>query len=289
MGNVFSRSFHIFKESLSVLRKDKEIMLFPILSGIFTMMAMAGMVYAGVITGFFARLGNGSELESNILGYAGLFVWYFVSWFIVIFFNVAVIHCAKIRFEGGDPTVADGFRASTTHLGRIATWALVAATVGLLIRIAADRAKFVGKIVASIAGAAWAIATFFIVPVIIFEKKSMKDSIKQSANLVKKTWGESLVSAGGVGLFMMMLGAAGLLLPIAGMFIGVQAAVIGLGIMAFYWLGLMVVSSALTGIFRAGLYLYATEGKLPQGFTPAYVERAFGPPKGKVAVVPATA
>lgn len=289
MGNVFSRSFHIFKESLSVLRKDKEIMLFPILSGIFTMMAMAGMVYAGVITGFFARLGNGSELESNILGYAGLFVWYFVSWFIVIFFNVAVIHCAKIRFEGGDPTVADGFRASTTHLGRIATWALVAATVGLLIRIAADRAKFVGKIVASIAGAAWAIATFFIVPVIIFEKKSMKDSIKQSANLVKKTWGESLVSAGGVGLFMMMLGAAGLLLPIAGMFISVQAAVIGLGIMAFYWLGLMVVSSALTGIFRAGLYLYATEGKLPQGFTPAYVERAFGPPKGNAAVVPATA
>lgn len=289
MGNVFSRSFHIFKESLSVLRKDKEIMLFPILSGIFTMMAMAGMVYAGVITGFFARLGNGSELESNILGYAGLFVWYFVSWFIVIFFNVAVIHCAKIRFEGGDPTIADGFRASTTHLGRIATWALVAATVGLLIRIAADRAKFVGKIVASIAGAAWAIATFFIVPVIIFEKKSMKDSIKQSANLVKKTWGESLVSAGGVGLFMMMLGAAGLLLPIAGMFISVQAAVIGLGIMAFYWLGLMVVSSALTGIFRAGLYLYATEGKLPQGFTPAYVERAFGPAKGKAAVVPATA
>lgn len=289
MGNVFSRSFHIFKESLSVLRKDKEIMFFPILSGIFTMMAMAGMVYAGVITGFFARLGNGSELESNILGYAGLFVWYFVSWFIVIFFNVAVIHCAKIRFEGGDPTIADGFRASTTHLGRIATWALVAATVGLLIRIAADRAKFVGKIVASIAGAAWAIATFFIVPVIIFEKKSMKDSIKQSANLVKKTWGESLVSAGGVGLFMMMLGAAGLLLPIAGMFISVQAAVIGLGIMAFYWLGLMVVSSALTGIFRAGLYLYATEGKLPQGFTPAYVERAFGPPKGKTAVVRATA
>lgn len=289
MGNVFSRSFHIFKESLSVLRKDKEIMLFPILSGIFTMMAMAGMVYAGVITGFFARLGNGSELESNILGYAGLFVWYFVSWFIVIFFNVAVIHCAKIRFEGGDPTIADGFRASTTHLGRIATWALVAATVGLLIRIAADRAKFVGKIVASIAGTAWAIATFFIVPVIIFEKKSMKDSIKQSANLVKKTWGESLVSAGGVGLFMMMLGAAGLLLPIAGMFISIQAAVIGLGIMAFYWLGLMVVSSALTGIFRAGLYLYATEGKLPQGFTPAYVERAFGQPKGKAAVVRATA
>lgn len=289
MGNVFSRSFHIFKESLAVLRQDTEILIFPVLSGIFTMIAMAGMIYAGVITGFFARLGDGSELESNVLGYSGLFLWYFVSWFIVIFFNVAVIHCARMRFEGSDPTVGDGFRASTSHLGRIAAWALVAATVGLVIRIASDRAKFIGKIVASIAGAAWAIATFFIVPVIIFEKKSIKDSIKQSAELVKKTWGESLVSAGGVGLFMMMLGAAGLILPLAGMFISVQAAVIGLGIMAFYWLGLMVVSSALTGIFRAGLYLYATEGKLPKGFSPAYVQGAFGAPKGKGAPARVTA
>lgn len=277
MFETFRRSYHIFRESLGVLSKDKELLLFPVLSGIFSILAFGSMVFAGWTTGFFERLLNAGErsLEANLLGYAATFVWYFVSWFIVLFFNVAIIHCARMRLDGGDPTVADGFRASMSHLGRIAAWALVSATVGVILKAIAERNRIVGKIITSLIGAAWSIATFFIVPVMIFERRTLMESVKASTGLIRKTWGEGLAGHFGIGAFIMLLVLPGLLFPIVGFLISPTAAIIGLGIMVLYWLILAIVSSALSAIYRTSLYLYATQGRTPAGFTPAYVENAF--------------
>ncbi len=282
MVETIRRSYHIFRQSLVILGKDKEILIFPLLSGIFTILAFGTMVFGGITSGFFEHLARvDRSVEGNILGYALLFVWYFVSWFIIIFFNVAVIHCAKIRLDGGDPTIADGFRASTQHLGRIAVWALISATVGLILRIVAERGKLIGKIVSSIMGAAWSIATYFIVPVMIFEKRSLRDSVRQSTALIAKTWGESLVAVAGIGAFTMLLVIPGLALPFIGLFISATAAVVMLAVMVLYWIALAVVSSALSAIFRTGLYVYAVQGRTPVGYSPEFVQHAFAPKGAK--------
>jgi len=286
MFGTFRRSYQIFRESLSVLKQDTELLIFPLLSGVFTILAFGGLIFGGVITGFFSRLANSGDhsLQANLLGYAALFVWYFISWFIVLFFNVAVIHCARIRLDGGDPTVGDGFRAAGEHLSQIVLWAAISATVGIILRMIAERSKLIGRIIAGFFGAVWAVATYFIVPVMIFEKRSMKDSIKQSTELIRRTWGESLVAAGGVGLFITLLAIPGLLLPIGGMFINVAAAIVGLGFMVLYWIVLAVISSALTSIYRTSLYLYATEGRVPPGFSDGFIRNAFAEKKGKGAI-----
>ena len=268
---MFRRSYAIFVESLRVLAKDKEILIFPVLSGIITIIAFVTIVFAGHSSGLLREFQAGNR----VLGYVVLFVWYFVSWFIVLFFNVAVIACASIRLRGGDPTIADGFRASMQHLGRIAVWALISATVGVILRVIAERAKLIGRIISGLLGAAWSIATYFIVPVMIFEGRSIGDSVKQSTQLVAKTWGESLIAAGGIGAFIMLLAVGGLALPIAAIFISPTAALVALGVMVVYWIALSIVSAALSGIFRTALYLYATEGRTPAGFTPEYVQNAF--------------
>jgi ABC-type multidrug transport system fused ATPase/permease subunit len=277
MFSTIQRSYSIFKQSLSVLRQDKEILIFPLLSGIFTIIAMVGLISGGVMSGFFQRFLNSGDrgLANNIAAYAALFVWYFVSWFIVLFFNVAVVACARIRLEGGDPTTADGFRAARENLKAIVMWALISATVGLILRMIADRSKLVGQIIAKILGAAWAITTYFVVPVMIFEKRGPRESMKSSTELISRTWGESLVAAAGVGITIMLLGIGGLAFPILGVLISPTAAVIGLGIMVLYWLVLAIVSSALTGIYRTGLYLYAKEGRPMQGFGDDFVRTAF--------------
>jgi|SRR5436190_5212480 len=265
------RSYAIFVESLRVLAQDKEILIFPLLSGIITIVAFVSVAFAGHAAGFVDEFQKGNRA----LSYIALFVWYFISYFIVLFFNVAVVHCASIRLKGGDPTVADGFHASMQHLGRIAVWALVSATVGLILRVIAERSKIVGRIIAGLLGAAWSIATYFIVPVMIFEKRSLGDSVKQSTSIIKKTWGESIVAAGGIGVFIMLLGVAGLIFPIVALFFSPMAALVALGVTIVYWIGLSIVSAALTGIFRTALYLYATEGRTPAGFTPDFVQNAF--------------
>ena len=269
--NTIRRSYALFRESLSILAKDKEILLFPLLSGIITIVAFASMVFAGVTSGMIREFGAGNRA----LGYAVLFVWYFVSWFIVLFFNVAVIHCANIRLDGGDPTLSDGFNAAMQHLGRIATWALVSATVGVILRIVAERSKLIGRIIAGLVGGAWSIATYFIVPVMIFERRTLRDSVAQSTSLIVKTWGESLTAAVGIGAFTALLALAGPILPIALFFVSPYAALVGVGVMVVYWIGLSVVTAALSGIFRTALYFYATEGRTPAGFSPDFVQHAF--------------
>jgi hypothetical protein len=277
MFATIQRSYTIFKQSLAVLRQDKEILVFPLLSGLFTIIAMAGLVFGGVVTGYFQRIAASGDrsLEGNLLGYGALFIWYFVSWFIVLFFNVGVVACARIRLDGGDPTVADGFRAARENLKAIVIWALISATVGLILRIVAERSKIVGQLIAKFLGAAWAIATYFVVPVMIFEKRGPKESMASSTELISRTWGESLVAGAGVGIIIMLLGLGGLAFPIVGFFISATAAVIGLGVMVLYWVLLAIISSALTGIYRTGLYLYARDGKISQGFDQQLVQSAF--------------
>jgi len=278
MFATIQRSYTIFRQSLSVLRQDKEILIFPLLSGMFTIVAMAGLIYGGVVTGFFQRLSASGDrsLEANLLGYSALFVWYFVSWFIVLFFNVGVVACARIRLEGGDPTTADGFRAARENLKSIVIWALISATVGLILRIVSERSKLVGTLIARFLGAAWAIATYFVVPVMIFEKSSARESMASSTKLITRTWGESLVAAAGVGVTIMLLGVGGLAFPIIGILISPTAAAIGLGVMALYWIFLAITSSALTGIYRTGLYLYARDGRPLPAFGSDLACTAFG-------------
>lgn len=276
--NAISRSFEIFKASLEVLKKDKEILLFPILSGTFTVVAFLLLAFGGWVTGFFAAIAReeGLDQSAQVLGYAALFVWYFVSWFIVLFFNTALVACARIRMEGGDPVTADGFKAAMDNLGAIAMWAAVSATVGVILQVIADRMKGLGDILKGLLGAAWSIATFFIVPVLIFEKRSLGESIKQSTRLVKATWGEALTAHVGVGLVSFLISIPAVAFPIlGGVLFGGIGVVAGLGIMILWWLGVAILSAALTGIFRTGLYLYATKGEVPSGLPAGLVKGAF--------------
>jgi hypothetical protein len=278
MFDVFRRSYGIFRQSLSILSADKEILVFPLLSGIAMIFVFALMIGGGFFMGVFRAIlesaGQGSA--SEILGYAVLFVWYFLSWFVGLFFNVAVIHCAKIRLDGGDPTVSDGINASMRHLGRIAAWAAVAATVGLLAQILRDKLKGFSRIFVWLGEAAWGIATFFIVPVMIFEERPLLDSVKQSWNLMKRTWGESIVGSGGIGLIVFLLAIPGVFPIILGVVLGSGGAVIGgIATAIVYWLALACISSALGGIYRAALYVYATEQRVAPGYSQEFVTGAF--------------
>jgi len=278
MFDRLGRSYRLFTESLAVLKQDKEILLFPVLSGIVGLLAMASMIFGGWALGIFARLAEGGGRDVPGAGYAILFVWYVVTWTITLYFNVATMACARIRLEGGDPVVADGFRAANANLGSILAWAAVSATVGVILQIVADRLRFVGVLLQKLLGAAWSVATFFIVPVLIFEKRGLGDSVKRSTGIVKETWGEALAGTAGMGLFGFLLAVPAVALPVVlGMAFGGWGAVAGLALMLAWWMLLAAVFAALGGIYRTALYLYATTKAAPAAFSPELVNGAFVP------------
>ena len=266
------------KQSWRVLMLDKELLVFPLLSGIACLLVLASFIAGVFVTGNFQ---GGKAQWDGLLLIMG-FVYYFVNYFIIVYFNSALVACAMIRFEGGDPTVADGLRAASTRLPQILAWVLLAATVGIVLRAIQERFELLGRIVIGLIGAAWTIATYFIVPVLVVEKLGPFDAVKRSATLMKQTWGESLASHVGIGaatglisfLGVLLIGTASVALAVAMSSLAVFIAGV-VAIVAFLVLAALV-SSALTTIVLSALYLYAAQKKAPQAFD-GMAQFAFAP------------
>jgi hypothetical protein len=266
MGRI-GRSFQLVSQSYRILLQDKELMVLPLISGIIMVAVVGAMALGfGVDTSHIER--GGPAL------YLPLFAMYVVSYAIGIFFQAAVVAGATERMRGGDPTVRSALAAAASRVLPILMWAIVAATVGMVIRAVQDRIGFVGKILATLIGAAWSLATFFVVPVLVLEDRSIPDSFKRSLGVFRQMWGETVV--GGTTLGAAALCAWVTLIAVTGLL----SMVIGAAAVAVFALGgifLMIFFSALQGVYVASLYRFATDGATGTGLDPALMRHAFVP------------
>ena len=264
MGRI-GRSFQLVGQSYRVLMQDKELMVLPLISGSIIMVAVAAFA-----VGFGV---DASKLPARGPAlYLPMFLLYVVTYTIGIFFQAAVIAGATERMRGGDPTIGSALAAARKRLGSIVMWAIVAATVGMLLRAISERLGFVGKIIVNIIGAAWSLATFFVVPVLVLEHDNVRESFWRSVETFKKTWGETVV--GGINLGVAAFCACVTLFAVSGLL----AMLIGAPALVVFALGavfLMVFFSALQGVYVASLYRYATNGETASGFDKALFDQAF--------------
>ena len=251
----------------NVLKKDKGLLIFPMLSGICCLALLASFAIPIFVSGKFdaedLKLGN----SHAAVYYAVLFLFYLANYFIIVFFNAGVVACATIRLDGGTPTVSDGFRVAATRLPVIFAWALVSATVGLILRVIEDSSNKFGRIVSGLLGAGWTITTFLAVPIIVVENKNPIAALKESTALLKKTWGEQLVSNFSFGILFALLSIPAVVVAVLGLSSGsLTTAVLCIVLAVLYGILLALVQSALQSIFQVALYIYAKGGQVPEGF-----------------------
>lgn len=200
-----SNGWQLGKTSLLTIRENPELLFFPIISGAALLLVTLSFFGGGYL--FFgeeaiAMLGDETtETGANVLLYGLAFAFYLVTYFVIVFFNVGLVHCAKMVLEGRETSVAEGIRYAQTRMGAILGWAVLAATVGIILKTIQERAGAVGGIITGLIGMIWGIATFFVVPVIAYEDVSPIDAVKRSASIMKDTWGESLGANFSFGLF----------------------------------------------------------------------------------------
>lgn len=267
-------SIELAKASWGILMDDKKLLLFPVLSGIITLLVVISFILPIILTGSGLALTTMGPVTSLVV----LFLFYLVSYFVVIFFNVGLISCVHARLQGQKMTVSEGLGNAVRHLTSIFLWAVIAATVGLILRMIEDRAGLVGQIATAFIGGMWTLVTLFVLPVMIFEEKGVGTSIRESFSLFKKTWGESAIGSLSIAIVFMAVGAVGVLLLIAAFFSG-NAILIMAGIALFVILiaVLSVLYSAMQGIFMVTLYTYAKTGTVPSAFRKDLIEGAFAP------------
>jgi Family of unknown function (DUF6159) len=281
MGNI-SNSWVLVKQSFAILRDDKELMLVPVLSAISCVLVTASYVGGGLLLLLpeiraSATAGQPWHASTSTIAFA-LFIFYFINYFVIVFFNTALVSAASVRLSGGKPQLGDALRAAWERAGVIFQWAALAATVGMILKLIEDRSEWVGRLAASLFGIAWSLATFFVVPILAFEELGPIDALKRSSQLFRKNWGEEVVGTFSFGLIFFLLALPGVLLPIAGASLaGGYGATAGAALMVVYFILLAVVSSATHGIFLAALYRYATAGEGSLGFARENLSAAWRP------------
>jgi hypothetical protein len=278
MFHRMSHGWELAQESWQVLKVDKSLLVFPLISGVACLIVMVSFAIPLWNSEFGQRL-LADEPTENPLAYVVLFLFYFVNYFVIIFFNAALISCAILRFKGGEPTVADGLQLAWARLPQILGWALVSATVGLLLRFIESRSERVGQIVAGLMGMAWSATTYFVVPVIVVEKSDPIAATKRSLSILRRTWGEALSANFGIGVIVFLASLVGvipLMLGGAAWAAGLwPLAIVGFVVGVVWILLVSLVSSALNAIIVGALYLYAAEGSVPRLFNSRLLADAF--------------
>lgn len=274
-------SWDLVKASFSVLRADKELLVYPILSSIGVLIVTVTFFVPTLLAGVFDSFIANPVFNIDILGIFVAFLFYFAQYFVINFANSALVGAAMIRLRGGDPSVKDGFRIAFGRIGIILSYTAIAATVGMILRTLSERSKGLGRLAISLVGMAWNLATFLAVPVLVAEDVGPLEAVKRSAILLKKTWGEQIVGNLSIGLISGLTSLGLLIITLVpGIILSIlldnwllmipAGLILVLGIML-----LSLLSSALNGIYAAAVYRYAAEGETGGYFSSEAVQGAF--------------
>ena len=282
MAGKFARSWALMKASADVLRSDKSLLVFPLLSGLCTLLVAASfLIPVAVMAMGGEHAGQDFHQRMSVGSYLLMFAFYLVQYFVIIFFQTALTGVALMHLRGEPTSVAAGFALARSRLPHILGYALIAATVGLVLRMIQERLGLLGRLVVGFLGLAWTVATFLVVPILASQEDvGPVDAVKRSVELLKRSWGENLIGNGGIGVVFgllmvlavlvaaMLIGGAIALQSVVAIVLAAVVVVLGLTLLG-------LIQASLQGIYAAVLYRYAESGEASVGFDQALLEQAF--------------
>jgi hypothetical protein len=265
-----SNGWQISMNSFKVLKENKQLILFPILSGI-SMILIMGSFFL-VMFGLAGWDTYGLEQFDDWVYIVSLLGYYLINYFVVVFFNVALTHCTRLYFRGEEVTLRKGIDFSISRIGAIFSWALFAATVGTLLRYIQENTGWLGRIIIGLLGIAWSVTTFFVVPVIAYENLGPLGAFKRSAGIMKEQWGESAAATFNFTVIQ-VLAILCISIPLFVLGLAIHPAVgVALGLLSAFVV--MAILSAAQTIFISAIY-HKINGDPVQHFNDQFVENLF--------------
>ena len=255
------RSWRLTKTAWGLVRQDRAMMA----------LALLGMTSALIWLGVFTLIGGYSEdgsSQGKVL--LAILIALYPSTFLSVFFNVALASAANAALDGRRLSFGEAIGESRRRVGKIALWSLLAAGVGALLAELSSRLPGGGRIASALVGAAWGLATLFVVPILAVQSPTPGPvaALKESVALIRKRWGESISGSITISDWTVFIALpAGLLLGIGFAVIGSGSAAAGAVLVAVGGLllfAVMAISSAVQQVFSLCLYEYATEGSVRQ-------------------------
>ena len=264
-----ARGFRLARVCGEVLSSDRRLLALPLLAALCSLLALIAAASLG------RRLLGGSDAVGVIA--PAWFAAYAVS-FVTIFFNVALVHVIAARWRGEQAGVGRGLAIAARRAVAVAGWAVLTTTVGLALQLLQRLTLGASRLVFGIvAGGAWSVASFFVVPVLALERRGPLRALRRSTQLVRERRADGLAGATPIALAM-----ATVLLPILALALigavlfAMDVTLPGLtamGVALAAGVALWVVSVALSQVFALAVYQHATGAPCHEDFAAADLER----------------
>jgi hypothetical protein len=216
-----------------------------------------------------------------LFSYIGIFVYYLITFYVINFYGAGLAANVLDLCSGKKLSYSDYMKKARSKSINIFVYSLIEATVGILLRLIADKSSFTSKLLTQLLGGVWSIATLFTIPIMISTERGPIDSVKDSAKLMIHTWGENLIARGSLSLAITFL----FVLPVTFLFIGIEV----LLAILFHWTGLFIgvfllitvlficalLTNTAKSILNTVMYYYASNNKIPLGFDEIALKNMF--------------
>ncbi|WP_153771136.1 DUF6159 family protein [Labrenzia sp. CE80] len=289
-------------QSIGFFGSHKWLALFPIASFVFSLVFIALVAFGVFEIAFSTDLvvkakaviepliegdaGSGQENDKmkllSVAGFVVLFCLHVCISFVFKFFNVALAACVLEIFEGKSTGFLGGVSIATRRLGAVFSWSFISATVGSISSLVERRGFGIATILTMLAGLAWRMATFFVVPIIASKNTGSVSAIKESVHLMRSVWGASVVSRLGLSwLKLVLFGIVVAGLSLVHLISGPQALIDSLAVVTPIGLIAIVFFSCVGTISRAALFYYASKNLVPSQFNGETLRNAIVEKRGK--------
>ncbi len=285
MFDKMAQSWELAGQCWKVLKEDPALLLFPLMSAAALILLIASFAAPVLAVAHHidpVQTQYSTTHTARLFYYVMLGAFYLITYSVMMFFNTAMIAVALRRLDGEAASVGEGLRLACDNLASILAYAVIAATIGAIIRGIEERVGFIGRIVAGLIGAGWSIASSMTLPVLVVENVGPVEAISRSLELMKRNWGENIVGTGGIGLAVAVIAVptvlpAYILMKKAFATNELSHIIPALMLIAAILLGLGVVRTTLHAIYTAALYRFAMGAKDNHGIDEALLADAFRP------------
>ena len=268
MFDKISRSWSLAGQCWDVLKQDPALLVFPLMSSVALLVLLGSFALPVLaLSHGLQPLTDGSTAHtSRLLFYITMYAFYVVSYAVMMFFNSALISVALKRLDGESAGIGEGLQMALANLPAILGYAMIAATVGTILRAIEERVGLIGRLVIAVIGAGWTLATAMTLPVLVEENVGPIEAISRSLDLLRRNWGENIIGNGGISLGIAVIaipiGILAVLLMLAAASSRSMGTIVLAGMMFVLTMVLIgLVSTTLHTIYTAALYRYATGAK----------------------------
>lgn len=271
--NRIRNTWSLMKSSFSVLKQEKKLLLFPLFSGICTLMILFSFFFPLLVfeSSWLDFLKTGIP---DTAFYVLIFIFYFLNYFIMIFFNAAAVVSAIYVMQGGTPSISQALNIVMKRIGPLTGWALIAATVGLIINSLENQSDRFGSLFTGLLGLSWTVISFLVLPILVIENKGPIASLKESARMLKNSWGEQLLGHFSFGLFFFLLMIPGIAIVGFMFAAGETIGFLALGLFILYALLLAMIQWILQSIYMGAVYMYVRDDRIPDSFSVSQMSQA---------------